>query len=354
MAAISCVWARKFANMKCLFPLTSLSFQKIEGVDTVKDFRPISLIHSFAKLVSKLMTNRLAGQLQHLVSPNQSAFIKKRFIQGNFMLVQQTARFLQQQKQPRIMLKLDISKAFDSVSWAFLIEVLQRLGFGQIWCSIICGLLSTSSTQILLNGSPGEVIYIRRGLREGDPLSPMLFVLVMDAFNLIVQRASEERVLQSLSSRDLHHRISLYVDDAVVFLRLVVVDIGAIKGILHLFGETSSLKTNIQKSIVYLIHCGGEDLAIVQASLPCQLSEFLCKYLGLPLTLKRLSRPQLQSIIDRIAVMLPGWKEQLMSKAVRSVYIQSVMTSRFVYLAMALDLPTWAIKAIDYMGDQGY
>lgn len=104
----------------------------------------------------------------------------------------------------------------------------------------------------------------------------MLFVLVMDAFNLIVQRASEERVLQSLSSRDLHHRISLYVDDAVVFLRLDVVDIGAIKGILHLFGETSSLKTNIQKSIVYLIHCGGEDLAIVQASLPCQLSEFPC------------------------------------------------------------------------------
>jgi hypothetical protein len=158
MAAISCVWARKFANMKCLFPLTSLSFQKIEGVDTVKDFRPISLIHSFAKLVSKLMTNRLAGQLQHLVSPNQSAFIKKRFIQDNFMLVQQTARFLQQQKQPQIMLKLDISKAFDSVSWAFPIEVLQRLGLGQIWYNIICGLLSTSSTQILLNGSPGEVI----------------------------------------------------------------------------------------------------------------------------------------------------------------------------------------------------
>jgi hypothetical protein len=104
------------------------------------------------------MTNRLAGQLQHLVLPNQSAFIKKRFIQDNFMLVQQTARFLQQQKQPQIMLKLDISKAFDSVSWAFPIEVLQRLGLGQIWYNIICGLLSTSSTQILLNGSPGEVI----------------------------------------------------------------------------------------------------------------------------------------------------------------------------------------------------
>jgi hypothetical protein len=245
------------------------------------------------------------------------------------------------------MIKLDISKAFDSVSWAFLIEVLIRLGFGQIWCNVVCGLLSSSSTQILLNGCPGEVIYHRRGLRQGDPLSPMLFVLVMDVLNIMVQRASAEGVLQPLSSRFLHHRISLYADDVVVFLRSDVVDIEAFKGILHLFGEASGLKTNIQKSNVFPIHCDEEDLASVQASLPCQLSNFPCKYLGLLLSLKCLSRPQLQSIIDRIAVMLPGWKAELMSKAGQAVYIQSVITSRFVYLAMALDLPAWAIKAID-------
>jgi hypothetical protein len=175
----------------------------------------------------------------------------------------------------------------------------------------------------------------------------MLFVLVMDVLNIMVQRASAEGVLQPLSSRFLHHRISLYADDVVVFLRPDVVDIEAFKGILHFFGEASGLKTNIQKSNVFPIHCDEEDLASVQTSLPCQLSNFPCKYLGLPLSLKRLSRPQLQSIIDRIAVMLPGWKAELMSKAGRAVYIKSVMTSRFVYLAMALDLPAWAIKAID-------
>jgi hypothetical protein len=195
LAAISCVWARKFANMNCLNSAYITLIPKLEGVDKVKDFRPISLIHSFAKLMTKLMANRLASQLQHLVSPNQSAFIKKRFIQDNFMLVQHTARFLQQQKQPRIMIKLDISKAFNSVSWPFLIEVLIRLGFGQIWCNVVCGLLSSSSTQILLNGCPREVIYHRRGLRQGDPLSPMLFVLVMDVLNFMVQRASAIGVL---------------------------------------------------------------------------------------------------------------------------------------------------------------
>jgi hypothetical protein len=101
---------------------------KVEAPQGAKDYRPISLVHSFAKLVTKILANRLAGRLLQMVSPNQSAFIKKCFIQDNFMLVQQTAHFLHQQKQPRILFKLDISKAFDSVSWAFLIEVMRTIG----------------------------------------------------------------------------------------------------------------------------------------------------------------------------------------------------------------------------------
>jgi hypothetical protein len=132
----------------------------------VKDFRPISLIHSFAKLVTKMMANRLAGHLNAMVSPNQTTFIKKRFILDNFILVQRTARYLHQQRQVRILFKLDISKAFDSVSWPFLIEVLRKMGFGQIWCDVVSGLLATSSTRILLNGVPGEIISHQRGLRQ--------------------------------------------------------------------------------------------------------------------------------------------------------------------------------------------
>lgn len=169
----------------------------------------------------------------------------------------------------------------------------------------------------------------------------------MDVLNLMVQRAVEEGVLQPLSSRNLQHWISLYADDAVVFIRPDVADLGAIKEILQLFGEASGLRTNMQKSNLYPIRCSEDDLATIQDVLSCQLSDFPCKYLGLPLVLKRLSHSQLQAIIDQIAVMLPGWKAELMSKAGRAIYIQSVMTSRFVYLAMALDLPSWAIKAID-------
>jgi hypothetical protein len=127
--------------------------------------------------------------------------LKVCFIQDNFMLVQQTAQFLHQQRHPRLMLKLDITKAFDSVSWTFLIEVLQNLGFGQVWRDVISGLLLTSSTRVLFNGHPGSLISHKRGLRQADPLSSMLFVRVMDVLGQLFSKADEEGLLQPLSSR---------------------------------------------------------------------------------------------------------------------------------------------------------
>jgi hypothetical protein len=158
MAAISAIWSRKFMGFGALNTAYITLLPKKVDAEQAKDFRPISLVHSCAKLVTKQLANRLAARLQEMVSPNQSAFIKGRFIQDNFMLVQQTARFLHQQRQSCILLKLDISKAFDSVAWPFLMEVLQHLGFGQVWRGIISGLLASSSTQILMNVIPGERI----------------------------------------------------------------------------------------------------------------------------------------------------------------------------------------------------
>jgi hypothetical protein len=165
MAAISCVWARKFRNMKALNSAFITLLPKLQPALYAKDYRPISLVHIFTKLVTKILANRLAGRIHEMVSSNQSTFIKGRFIQDNFMLVQQTARFLHQQKQPRFLFKLDISKAFDSVSWAFLIEVMKKMGFDTIRCDMVSGLLATSSTQILLNGVPRDFIAHQRGLR---------------------------------------------------------------------------------------------------------------------------------------------------------------------------------------------
>ena len=99
------------------------------------------------------------------------------------------------------MLKLDIARAFDSVSWPFLLDTLRHLGFGRRWCEWVCILLGTASTRVLINGSPGSPIIHRCGFRQGDPLSPMFFVMVIDNLNTLFCRAVADGVLQRLTTR---------------------------------------------------------------------------------------------------------------------------------------------------------
>ena len=138
----------------------------------VGDYRPISLVHSFAKLVSKLMANRLRPKMEFLVSNNQSAFIKGRNLHDNFMLVRQMARKINNRRETGTLLKLDISRAFDSLSWAFLFEVLRWMGFSEMLLNWIAISLRTATTRVSVNGIPGKRIAHVRGLRQGDPLSP--------------------------------------------------------------------------------------------------------------------------------------------------------------------------------------
>lgn len=170
-------------SFRCLNNAYITLLPKIQNPKEAKDYRPIMLIHSFAKLLSKLLANRLAPYLPALVGHNQSAFIKRRSILDNYKYVQRAAVLLRKKKIPKLLLKLDISKAFDTISWPFLLEVLQARGFSSQWCDWIAILMSTASSRVLLNGCPGAPFPHSRGVRQGDPLSPMLFIVAMDVLD---------------------------------------------------------------------------------------------------------------------------------------------------------------------------
>lgn len=142
----------------------------------------------------------------------------------------------------------------------------------------------------MLNGKPGQLIEHQRGLRQGDPLSRMLFILVMDVLNSLISRVCQVGLLKPLPVRGLHHRVSLYADDVVVFLRPVASDLSLIKHILQLFGKVSGLKTNILKCFVSLIHYLEEDTSVIRDFLPCEVKHFPCSYLGLPLVIGKPSK----------------------------------------------------------------
>lgn len=113
------------------------------------------MIHLVAKIFAKVLSLRLAPRLDALVSQNQNAFIQGRSLHDNFILVKQSLRMLHQLEAPRVMLKLDLTRAFDTISWPFLFEVLRQYGFGDRFLEWLAILLSTSSTRVLLNGEPG-------------------------------------------------------------------------------------------------------------------------------------------------------------------------------------------------------
>jgi hypothetical protein len=141
----------------------------------ISDYRPISLTHSFAKIVTKILANRLGPELEHIISKNQTAFVKKRHIHDSFVYVQNVIKLLHTKKVPAIFIKLDISKAFDSVNWPYILSIMSHLGFGQNWRNWVSSLWCSTSSRILMNGEPGRRILHCRGVRQGDPLSNVFF-----------------------------------------------------------------------------------------------------------------------------------------------------------------------------------
>jgi len=134
--------------------------------------------------------------MNELVSQAQNAFIKKRCIHDNFLYVQRVIQFLHKKKQPALFIKLDISKAFDSIGWQYLLDVLTALGFSTKWCKWISSILGSSSSRILINGRPSQNIKHAKGLRQGDPLSPLLFIIAIDPLQRIIEQVAQQGLLQ--------------------------------------------------------------------------------------------------------------------------------------------------------------
>jgi hypothetical protein len=163
MEAFDAFWRLDTQNFHNINEALLVLLPKSPEASSLKNYRPISLIHLLGKLFSKVLSNRLAPKLASLIHPTHSAFIKGRCIQDNFKVVQAMTRMLHARKVPSLLLKGDISRAFDSVAWPFLLEVMHHVGFTQSWLNWVSVLLSMTSTRVLLNDNPGERICHARG-----------------------------------------------------------------------------------------------------------------------------------------------------------------------------------------------
>lgn len=171
---------------------------KSVGVTKPEHFRPISLQNCPLKIICKALTNRLQPLIPCLVHPNQTGFIRGRSISENFVYAADLVQTCLKRNIPSISLKLDFRKAFDSIEWDALDLILLAKNFPSIWCLWIKHILQSSQTAVLLNGTPGKWIRCKKGLRQGDPLSPYLFILVADVLQQLLNEASEFWNIRSL------------------------------------------------------------------------------------------------------------------------------------------------------------
>jgi hypothetical protein len=271
MAAVVAFAQGNIRSMDKLNNALVVLLPKKVGANCPADFRPITIIHSFAKLISKLLALRLAPRLHELIASNQNAFIRTRSIHDNYKYIQRAAVLIRKKRVPMLLLILDISKAFDTLSWPFLLDTLQAWGFGETWLRWIETLLSTATSRIILNGQKGPPIRHLRGVRQGDSLSPMFFIIAMDVLHRLFQKAATDGVLRRMEPSQVKFQCSLYADDVILFIRPHVQEARAVKQILHIFGEASGLQTNLAKCSVTPIFGGEESLDEIVSILGCQV-----------------------------------------------------------------------------------
>lgn len=153
---------------------------KVEEAKAMKNFRPISLINCSFKIFSKVLTLRLGSIINRLIAPQQSAFIQGRYILESVALAHELVHSLHASKKPGLILKLDYEKAYDRVCWDFLFEILRSRGFSPTWIRWVQCLVKDGSIGVSLNGEDSGFFKTGKGLRQGDPISPLLFNLVGD------------------------------------------------------------------------------------------------------------------------------------------------------------------------------
>nr|GEY06562.1 RNA-directed DNA polymerase, eukaryota [Tanacetum cinerariifolium] len=254
---------------------------KIPDAKLVKDFRPICLIGSLYKIISKVLANRLVLVLGDLVNEVQSAFVADRQILDGPFILNEVYQWCKSKRKQSFVLKIDFEKAYDSVRWDYVIDVLSKFGFGKRWCEWIHECFRSSRGSVLVNGSPTAEFQFYKGLKQGDPLAPFIFILVMESLHLSFNRVVDAGLFQGIVLNSSLHLSHLFFADDVVFMgQWNSKNIDTIIYVLKCFQRASGLSINVSKSKLLGIAMKDDYVHHAANRLGCSILRTPFTYLG--------------------------------------------------------------------------
>ncbi|PNX72998.1 cysteine-rich receptor-like protein kinase [Trifolium pratense] len=308
----------------------------------LSEFRPISLIGCIYKVIAKVLANRLKTVIDTVISETQSAFISGRQILDGILIANEIVDEAKRKKKDVLMFKVDFEKAYDSVDWSFLDFVMQKMNFHEKWRRWISECLKTASVSVLVNGSATKEFEMGRGLRQGDPLSPFLFIIISEGFNILMKKAVESSrfIGYKFEGGDVCFSHLQYADDTLIIGRKGWGNIRIMKANLLLLQLMSGLKVNFNKSMlvgINICQCWLEEAASI---LNCKVGCLPFKYLGLPIDANPRRVSTWKPVIDTVRSRLSKWKHKRLSIGGRVVILKSVLSAIPVYFLSFFKAPT--------------
>lgn len=259
----------------CLIP-------KIEKPTTVKDYRPISLANVAYKIISKILAERLKPWLNSIITENQSAFIPGRLITDNVLIAHELMHSLNTKnlKNKFMAVKLDIAKAFDKVEWRFVDAVMEKMGFCERWRRWIMTCITTVTYSVLINGKQTRTIKPRRGLRQGDPISPYLYIICTEGLSRLIKQNIQKQMIHGFKASRSGPPVShlLFADDSLVFCIATEEEARNMAQILSMYQRASGQEINYAKSAISFAKGTPKQ---TQDGTPKQTQDTIIKLLGI-------------------------------------------------------------------------
>ncbi|GAU23240.1 hypothetical protein TSUD_172690 [Trifolium subterraneum] len=314
---------------------------KVNSPQALGDFRPISLLGCIYKMVAKVLASRLAKVMDELIPKTQSAFLKGRQLVEGVVVVNEVIDFAKKAGKECLIFKVDFEKAYDSVDWSFLDYMLWRFSFNIKWRKWMKACVCSGNMSILVNGSPTEEINIKRGLKQGDPLAPLLFLIVAEGLGALMRMAvAKGRFKPFLVGRSgMPISMLQYADDTLCIGEASIDNLWAVKAILRGFEMVSGLKVNFWKSFLLGVNVTNDFLHMASRFLNCRIGRLPFTYLGLSVGANPHVFSTWAPMLEALKRRLGAWGNRYISLGGRIVLINAVINSIPIFFLSYLKMP---------------